>query len=702
MTTRTALVAVLALTACNGGEEADPALDVSVEGLDFGPVPLGTEATESVVVSNTGGGEVEILSVTLVDGDPQIFDVRRPAITVLGAGESVEIGIVFSPDREKTEAGRVQIRTSLDAVFVRLDGEGAASTLDNDGDGQSSSEGDCNDDDPDVYDGATEVCDGKDNNCDGTTPANEADADSDGYRLCDDDCDDSVGTIYPGAPEICDQADSDCDGATPDNLDSDGDGATLCDGDCDDSAASVGPDKVEVCANNIDDDCSGVADDVDADGDGHSLCTEAGDCDDGDASVYPLIVDAAAASGGDGTEATPYQTIAAALPNVVDGCEVIWVTGGNYSDAIVVNANVQIFGEVDSSGAPLVTWTPTAGSHAIETTGDPTLLLRDLRFTGASFPGDGGALSFDGGAIVLDTVILESNTATGDGGAIALSGGNLIVTNSVLRQNTADDDGGAISALSSTLHIVNSRVSSNTAKNGGGVFASSVNLTVTGTRLAGNDATGAGAGIYQAGGSSELLRNDIQLNTATTRGGGLSLTDVASGTTEIRNNTFQDNDGGAAGGGISVSGTSDVLFANNTLTGNTADDGGAVSVTGSSTDVDVQANVAQSTHAETGNAAFAISANNGGTSSHNTSFQCSSGVHFSGSAELDDGGNDTQNLVIAPGLKSLQDNGNPADDDLTLASGASAIDSGPADSSWDDLDGSQNDRGYTGGPQASP
>ncbi len=42
--------------------------------------------------------------------------------------------------------------------------------LNYDGDGQSAEEGDCNDNDPAIYPGATELCDRKDNDCDPVTP----------------------------------------------------------------------------------------------------------------------------------------------------------------------------------------------------------------------------------------------------------------------------------------------------------------------------------------------------------------------------------------------------------------------------------------------------------------------------------------------------------------------------------------------------
>ena len=95
--------------------------------------------------------------------------------------------------------------------------------VDVDGDGFSGSD-DCDDDNPAVHIGATEICDGTDNNCDGdidedvqTTYYLDADGDGfgnttdtldacsapEGYVLITNDCDDQNPDIYPGTDEQC-------------------------------------------------------------------------------------------------------------------------------------------------------------------------------------------------------------------------------------------------------------------------------------------------------------------------------------------------------------------------------------------------------------------------------------------------------------------------------------------------------------------
>jgi len=134
--------------------------------------------------------------------------------------------------------------------------------VDLDGDGVNACQGDCNNLDPAMYPGATEVCDGVDNDCDGVTLAGEEDDDGDGWLVCAGDCDDAEPAAYPGAPEDCDGVpDNDCDGVDdPDAVDDDGDGWLVCGGDCDDADPGANPGAIEDVTNGVDDDCDGVVD----------------------------------------------------------------------------------------------------------------------------------------------------------------------------------------------------------------------------------------------------------------------------------------------------------------------------------------------------------------------------------------------------------------------------------------------------------
>ncbi len=157
---------------------------------------------------------------------------------------------------------------------------------DDDGDGFAGP-ADCDDTDAAVFPGATEIgCNGIDDDCDPATP-DLVDDDSDGTSICDGDCDDNdadrtfLTDVYK---------DNDMDGYGV------GEPTELCgiplngsdvDGDCDDRDPTVHPDAEEVLYDGIDQDCDGLdLDDLDGDG-----ARGPKDCDDEDPERYPSAFD---------------------------------------------------------------------------------------------------------------------------------------------------------------------------------------------------------------------------------------------------------------------------------------------------------------------------------------------------------------------------------------------------------------------------
>ena len=143
--------------------------------------------------------------------------------------------------------------------------------IDDDGDGYSENQGDCNDAVFSINPGAAEVLyNGIDENCNGMTD-DVVDADSDGFNS-DVDCNDNNASINPGAAEVLyNGIDENCNGMADDVVDADSDGFNS-DVDCNDNNASINPDATEILSNGIDENCNGMADDApvitDTDGDG--------------------------------------------------------------------------------------------------------------------------------------------------------------------------------------------------------------------------------------------------------------------------------------------------------------------------------------------------------------------------------------------------------------------------------------------------
>jgi hypothetical protein len=177
------------------------------------------------------------------------------------------------------------------------------SDADEDGDGWTVADGDCNDNKAEVNPDMPEVVNGYDDDCDGDADEDldpfGVDYDGDGWTITDGDCHDLDAEVYPGAVETEDGRDENCDGVadegTPsegDTSDLDEDGYTVADGDCDDNEPEVNPGERED-DNGWDDNCDGVAEEgetgPDYDDDGWS--TVRGDCDDLDDTVEPRADD---------------------------------------------------------------------------------------------------------------------------------------------------------------------------------------------------------------------------------------------------------------------------------------------------------------------------------------------------------------------------------------------------------------------------
>ncbi|MBI3183501.1 MAG: putative metal-binding motif-containing protein [Myxococcales bacterium] len=160
--------------------------------------------------------------------------------------------------------------------------------------GKISKSGDCDDQDKNVFPGASEACNQRDDNCNGQVDENVqtrsfyTDGDGDGFgagaptQSCQSslpgkvtqggDCDDGNASIHPNGNEICNGKDDDCDGSTDETFPGQGNacatgelgvcapGTNQCQGGVTKCVRNVNP-SAELC-DGLDNDCDNLADET--------------------------------------------------------------------------------------------------------------------------------------------------------------------------------------------------------------------------------------------------------------------------------------------------------------------------------------------------------------------------------------------------------------------------------------------------------
>lgn len=176
------------------------------------------------------------------------------------------------------------------------------------------------------------------------------------------------------------------------------------------------------------------------------------------------------------------------------------------------------------------------------------------------------------------TVTINSSTVSGNGntastplrgGGIANLYGTLTVNRSALSGNKAADEGGAIYS-NATLAVNDSTLSGNSTitYGGGGIYSQGLMFAVTRSTLSGNAAgNGCGGGISVRGVTTVVFHNNTLSGNTAKQGGGLCVRDLIF---KMTNNTLSGNTAGSEGGGIYIYDGAILNTGNNVVAGNTA------------------------------------------------------------------------------------------------------------------------------------
>ena len=285
---------------------ASAAITVTVSMNQASYVQGASYAVTALVKNGKGQPVTNASPVTLKVLNPRGSTVQQGGMINLGSGYYRFNGQLPSAAPVGTWTAKVSVTSSAGSATnskkftVTLAPVIDPATVDNDGDGYSEVQGDCNDAVTAINPGATEICgDGIDQDCSGRDQLCPADIDDDrdGYTENQGDCNDAAAAIHPGAIDICgDGIDQDCSGSDqlcPADIDDDRDGYTENQGDCNDSDATINPGAAEICGDGIDQDCNDSDQlcpaDIDDDHDGYT--ENDGDCNDAAAAIHPGAID---------------------------------------------------------------------------------------------------------------------------------------------------------------------------------------------------------------------------------------------------------------------------------------------------------------------------------------------------------------------------------------------------------------------------
>ncbi|MCB9792715.1 MAG: right-handed parallel beta-helix repeat-containing protein [Alphaproteobacteria bacterium] len=466
----------------------------------------------------------------------------------------------------------------------------------------------------------------------------EVDGDGDGILVSEGDCDDADGEVYPGARERCDGKDNNCDGLAEGEGDADLDGLLDCEDYC------------------------------------------------------PIQVDLAAASGGDGSFARPYQEVQVGIDAApATGCYEVEVHPGSYAEAIDFRGYPV---DLRSTDGPDVTTINAGGAGSVVTFNNGE--GADSRILGFTLTGGaaerGGGLYVNAASPTIQGNVVTSNSATGGsnlGGGVYLYQSDALLLDNEISGNNAgyggpDDgnDGGGVAILYGAPELRGNRILDNTAGDGGGIWVAHGEAWIVQNLIAGNAVDDQGL-------------TDAEGFTLRGQGGGVDFQTDTAGVT-LESNVISGNEASTHGGGVAVisyyetNAVAEPTVINNTVVFNSVDSGGygaGVCVWGIGGPVLTNNIVAQNDgvglYAQYTALTWTYNSVIGNTSQY--------------AGALGDPTGANGNLSVTPSFVVASDDGDPDNDDLHLQGNSGLINVG--DPSVSDANGSRSDMGAYGGPE---